>query len=208
MYLSVEDIRSEGVTTTQATDERVHGALVTATAMIDKLCGWFFEPRDMGFSVSGQGTPVVELPVPPIRLTQIRIGARDLSPEHFHVIGAPIPHPAFLTPKLICRNGYFPREADNVYAFGRWGYTVPSPNHPDGATPPEIRRAALLLVRRLLPLVGSDEAAACNDWRLVEERTRDQSYRMQPREDGPLTGDPEVDSILLRYRRPMALGAA
>ena len=50
---------------------------------------------------------------------------------------------------------------------------------------------------------------ARNRWRLLEERTRDQSYRLdRDARPAPLTGDPDVDTILGRYRRPTAMGAA
>ena len=50
---------------------------------------------------------------------------------------------------------------------------------------------------------------ARNRWRILEERTRDQSYKLdRVSRSGVLTGDPEVDEILLRYRRPAPMGAA
>jgi hypothetical protein len=56
----------------------------------------------------------------------------------------------------------------------------------------------------------TDDAAEARDrWRIIEEKTRDQSYKLdKPGDPGPLTGDPEVDRILTRYRRPAGLGAA
>ena len=45
----------------------------------------------------------------------------------------------------------------------------------------------------------------------IEERTRDQSYRLDPSkasESATLTGDPETDALLALYVRPTPLGAA
>jgi hypothetical protein len=91
----------------------------------------------------------------------------------------------------------------------RWGFTEPD-GTAEGRTPLEIRRVCILLVLRGIdPLAGAASSDARNRWRLVEERTRDQSYRMaELRVGNPLTGDPEIDAILARYRRPVGLGAA
>ena len=54
-----------------------------------------------------------------------------------------------------------------------------------------------------------DAPTADGPWRIIEERTRDQSYKLdrQGSGGGP-TGDPELDTILLRYRRPAPMAAA
>jgi hypothetical protein len=90
-----------------------------------------------------------------------------------------------------------------------WGYTEYD-GTPLGRTPSEIRRACMLLALRGVPPLGDDAAwDARNRWRLVSERTRDQSYQLSPADAfGALTGDPEADRILKRYRRPAGLGAA
>jgi hypothetical protein len=68
----------------------------------------------------------------------------------------------------------------------------------------------LLVLRQLPKLTDADSAAARSAWRLLEERTRDQSYRLAARRDAGevLTGDPEVDELIARYRRSAGLGAA
>ena len=48
-------------------------------------------------------------------------------------------------------------------------------------------------------------------WRIIEERTRDQSYRLDPARAATaarLTGDPEIDALLALYVRPTPFGAA
>jgi len=46
-------------------------------------------------------------------------------------------------------------------------------------------------------------------WRLIEERTRDQSYRLgTPPFATFITGDPEIDLVLMRYSRPAGLGSS
>ena len=211
MYATVDDLRAEGVTAAQATDERLASLIEEATAAIDRITGWFFEPRTLNLRLDGRGTPSLEPPVPPIELDRLAIDATELSLDSADlvVVGAPVA-PGFDAPRIsLTRGRVFPKGTGNVTAEGLWGYTEPD-GTPEGRTPLEIRRACMLLVLRLLhPLAGESSTDARNRWRILEERTRDQSYRLDGVKDtGPFTGDPEIDGVLLRYRRPPGLGAA
>ena len=211
MYATVDDLRAEGVTAAQATDERLASLIEEAGRTIDRITGWFFEPRAQTLALDGRSNPTIEPPVPPIRLDRLAVGDTDLSlsPDDLVVVGAPV-NPGFDSPRLTlrgCRS--FPRGKGNITAEGLWGFTEPD-GTPEGRTPLEIRRACMLLVLRLLhPLAGESSTDARNRWRILEERTRDQSYRLDGVKDtGPFTGDPEIDGVLLRYRQPPGLGAA
>ena len=211
MYASVEDLRAEGVTATMASDARLLALLVEACALLDRMTGWFFEPRAKTFQLDGRGTPTLELPVPPLQLDEVRIQGATISmhPDDLVIVGGPI-EPGFDAPRLTLRRAVFPHGVSNVEASGVWGYTE-SDGTPLGRTPLVIRRAAMLLVLRQLPkLTDADSATARSAWRLLEERTRDQSYRLAARRDAGvvLTGDPEVDELIARLRRPPGLGAA
>jgi len=211
VYASVEDLRAEGVTAAMASDARLLSLLVEAGALLDRVTGWFFEPRQKTFRLDGRGAPTLELLVPPLQLDEVRIFGATISmhPDDLVIVGTPV-ELGFDAPRLTLRRAVFPRGAGNVEASGVWGYTEPD-GTPLGRTPLAIRRAAMLLVLRQLPkLTDADSAAARSAWRLLEERTRDQSYRLAARRDAGvvLTGDPEVDELIARYRRPAGLGAA
>lgn len=210
MYASLADMRAEGVTPAQASDERLTALLVEASAFVDHVTGWFFEPRTMVLRMDGRGTPSLEPPVPPIRLDELLIDgvAASLAQDDIAIRGAPV-LPGFDAPRLTLARSVFPKGTDNVVANGLWGYTEPD-GTPTGATPPAIRRAVMLLVMRWLPLLGDAEAtAAKSQWRILEERTRDQSYRLSPLSSVGVTftSDPEIDLLLARYRKPIGLGA-
>jgi len=225
VYATVADLREEGVGASTCSDARLERLCDEATAAIDRVTGWYFEPRSRTYRVSGRGSSSVELPVPPIRVTRVLAEAEGgaafpllpgasyefpLDAEVLLVRGAPV-GPDFDGPRLTLRHGLrFPRGHGNVVVEGVWGFTEED-GTPDGRTPLAIRRACMLLVLRSLePLADEASFEARTRWRLVEERTRDQSYRLDAvKARGPvLLGDPEVDALLLPYVRPPPFGAA
>lgn len=211
MYASVADLRAEGVTLAAASDARLEALLTEADAFIDRVTGWFFEPRALTLRLDGRDTPTIEPPVPVVRLDALLLDGAPLSldADDLVVVGAPVA-PGFDAPGFTLRRGrVFTRGDGNVTAVGVWGYTEPD-GTPFGGTPFAIRRAAMQLALRVLPKVADADGSTASAWRLIEERTRDQSYRLA----APLglgvvfTGDPEIDQVLARYRRPPGLGAA
>lgn len=209
MYASVADVRAEGVSSEAASDARLASLLAEATSLVDCATGWFFEPRYSELQLHGSGKPELETPCPPIELQELVVDGERWAPSQIITIGSPV-QPGFFAPKLVAASGRFPKGRHNVRAKGIWGYTVPSEGCVHGITPPEIKRVAMLCTLRLLaPLAADESKDARHQWRLVEERTRDQSYRLEVRDSpGPFTGDPEIDRVLLRYRRPAGLEAA
>ncbi|HHH27239.1 MAG TPA: hypothetical protein ENK57_02665 [Polyangiaceae bacterium] len=211
MYATVADLRGEGVTEAQASDDRLLMLIDEASRLIDSVTGWFFEPRSMTFVLDGRGVPSVEPPVPPITLDRLAVNGSDISvaADDVLVVGAPI-QAGFDGPRLTLRHGRrFPPGRGNVEAGGLWGYTEDDGSS-SGRTPIEIRRACMLLVLRGMPSLADADAAgdARNRWRIIEERTRDQSYKLdRVQQSVVFTGDPEIDAILARYRRPAAMGA-
>ena len=79
MYATVADLRAEGVTVAQADDARLEALIDAATAEIDRVTGWFFEPRALTLTLDGRGAPTLELPAPPIRLDRVAIDSADIS---------------------------------------------------------------------------------------------------------------------------------
>ena len=183
MYASVADLRAEGATVAEASDERLLALLDEATFLIDRVTGWFFEPRLATLRLDGRGTPSLELPVPPIRLDRLAVGDLELSLafDDLVVVGAPV-QPGFDGPRLTLRHGSrFPRGHGNVLVEGLWGFTE-ADGTAEGRTPLAIRRACMLLVlRSLAPLADDAAFDARSRWRVIEERTRDQSIKLSPK---------------------------
>jgi hypothetical protein len=100
------------------------------------------------------------------------------------------------------------RVADgNVVVEGLWGFTEDD-GTPTGRTPPAIRRATMLLVlRSMAPLADDASFEARSRWRIIEERTRDQSYRLDPskqpaRRASPATRDRRAPCALREAHAP------
>jgi len=80
-----------------------------------------------------------------------------------------------------------------------------------GSTPVDIKYACMMLaVGRLATLASGGDESSINS-RVISESTRDQSYSLQalPTEEASygMTGNQQVDSILMRYQAPMRIGA-
>ena len=213
MYATVANLRAEGVTVAEASDARLRQLVEESSRLIDRVTGWFFESRAMTLRLSGRGAPSIELPVPSIRLDRLTLGNSELSidPSVLLIVGAPV-KPGFDGPRITLRHGRrFPRGHGNVVAEGLWGFTEDN-GSVKGRTPLAIRRATMLLVlRNLAPLADEASFEARSRWRILEERTRDQSYRLDAAKASTspiLTGDPEIDALLAPYMRPTPIGAA
>lgn len=208
-YCSVADLRAEGVTVSQASDTRLAALIDEASRTVGRLTGWFFEPRVRTYIVDGRGTPSLELPAPCLRLNRLSVNGSDLDVEADTVVIAGGPAAGIADdPRISLRWGRFPVGRGNVQVEGLFGCTEDD-GTPHGRTPLEIRRACMLLVlRAVAPAMSTESSDARSAWRLLEERTRDQSFRLDrdPR-SASLTGDPDVDAILVRYRRPAGMGA-
>lgn len=208
-YATLAEVRAEGLTVAEASDPRVEALIAEASDLIDRACGWWFEPRTLSFTVSGRGARSLELPVPPILITELRIHDEIVPLDEFAVTGSPAAGPR-RTVRLVSRR--FPEGVDNIEFSGSFGYVFPG-----SSTPAAIRRACIMLTVLLAPKLasGDSEAVLARARGLViEERTRDQSIRYaDPTQSGAkdrenLTGFADVDAILRHYRRPRDLGAA
>jgi hypothetical protein len=214
VYATVADLRAEGVTSAQASDERLAQLIDEASVFVDRDTGWWFEPRDLEVTLSGRGSPSIEPPAPTIHLTAMRIDrvSRPIDADALLIEGAPVRFVPF-DPRITRRDGHvFPHGIGNVVLAGTFGYTE-ADGSIVGRTPPAIRRVVMRLVLGLLPRVtdASASSEAWDRWRIVAEITRDQAVRYSPVADVLLRDaalDPELAAILSRYARPIGLGAS
>jgi hypothetical protein len=206
MYASVDELRDLGLAPPGASDDRLRRALADATALIDAVTGQFFEPRALSVALRGRGVPTLWTPVPLIRLDALWLdgAVSSLTADDLEIVGAPVIR-GLDGPRVTRLGAVFP--IASIRVDGLWGYTEPD-GSAVGATPRPIRHAALLLAARVF--LAPTDPDGRDRARIVEERTRDQSVRFaEPAAAGAsLTGDVELDRLLLPYLRPPRVGAA
>lgn len=118
--------------------------------------------------------------------------------------------------------GRFPKARKSVVVRGVFGYTELGPNDYNGETavdsqipisygqtPGPIARAATkLAIRYMVPFDDSDEMTKASS--VISEKTRDQSYTLAGVPDSELgfglSGDTEIDKILMMYMAPLDVG--
>lgn len=226
-YCTIADMRAEGVLESQYDDARVTTAIELSSRMIDMYTGRWFEPRTMDFTMDGSGQPSMLLEHPIISITDaliddVALAASDLIVYNRHITQNLLspddredPHVEIRQPlddSLLFKIGLkvWPRGQLNIRFQGVFGYTDYD-GTASGSTPALIQHACKLLTMRNLP--GMADVATREDaamaWRVIEHKTRDQSIKYSPADitkqgraaAGLYTGNPEIDMILLRYRK-------
>jgi hypothetical protein len=234
--LTVQDIRDEGVTTKLADDAKVESLILLAAEYIENFTGRWFEPRSRTFKLDGRGHaalflhhPIISIASVTIELTPgtvnpLPVDLDDLSVYNRHVREGLTDPDDRNNPKIeFFRSNedlrratpgsvflVFPEGRQNVTVEGVFGFTDYDALDPQGKTPPLIAEVAKRLVIRLLPLkVRQSLQGSGAIWKMV---TRDQRVEFgEPTRlaiQGAFTGDPEIDQILARYRRPPHIGVA
>ncbi len=233
-YCSLADLRAEGVSETDASRERLVSLVAMATRYIEEVTDRFFEPRFLTFRLDGKDSPDLLLSEPVIAIDEVRIvspwivggvwypGAINVYNRHLsmglvkpddrdaprvslvRIAVPPSMRPGFISDLI------FPRGTQNVEVKGVFGYTDPD-GSTTGGMPRLIREVCKRLVVRELPRLRDVDARedAQKRYRLTQEKTREQMYTLEAlRLHGAFTGDPEIDNLLVMFKRPADLGAA
>lgn len=211
-YATLVEARAEGVTTEQASDPRLQLLLDDASRFIDDATGWWFERRTATLRLDGTGLGWLALPAPPIAVTAVSVGGVALVAGDVAADGVPGELPdRRRAPQLWHPSGCWARGQRNVVVAGTFGFV-----EADGASPPPaIRTACLrLAIRDLTRLTDAEGQAERRAGEVFMETTDGHSYQrggVLPGAPGGwrnngLTGDPDIDRAIERYRRPPAGG--
>lgn len=120
--------------------------------------------------------------------------------------------------------GRFTRGRQTLNLWGVFGFTEIGPNDMSGetangnniplsygSTPEEIRYACMMLASGYLATIASGGDMSSKMSRVLSEKTRDQSYTLANVSEAEasfgITGNSQVDNILMRYASPMRIGA-
>ena len=156
-YCGIADLRAEGVTEEQMTDEQASQLIDLVCGYIDRVTGQWFEPRRKTVKLDGRGGQVLKLPVFLINSDEIRVD--DIPIDDYVLFNRISPEDDRNYPKIYRRTKW-PRGIQNIQIDGEWGYI-----EEDGTTPLLIKRAAIKLCLYNFPALGDAEAQEEKDLR-------------------------------------------
>lgn len=225
LYAMVSDVRAEGIGEKRLSDVRAQLLLQQVGNFIDNATGRTFAPVPKVLALDGSGKARLHVPEELVALDRVYLGRKgehgeareDVAVFNRHLTQRLQRPDDRNNPKLEREFYAFPCGRSNVHVAGVFGYTEWD-GSPMGRTPERVRRLALLLLIRELPVMGSaDRGEASMLWRVTQERTRDQSVTFAGPTSGSgrpgtallgaFTGDPEIDLIIASLVRPPTIRA-
>jgi hypothetical protein len=221
-YVTVDELRDEGAAST-VSDERLAELAEGASRFVDRVTGLFFELRKaQTYRLDGEDSPVLELPAPCITLTSVTISGAAVTDLTTSVVNRNRRETDdFWHPRLEWVTQYtrserafgvasrvrrWPRGQQNVVVVGDFGFV-----EADGSTPRLIRRAVRLLVIAIATPAGAMSTEQQNASRIVSESFGNYSYTLSDTalaaSQSGVTGQAEVDAILLQFERARKIAA-
>lgn len=233
LYCTANDVREEGYQDeAKFRAKRIDRLIQGASRDIERYTGRWFEPRTLDLVLDGSGAKTLEMPGPPIEIKEVRvlsgtdpidtrvIDLQDIVTFNRWLKGVVKPDDrndpriALVTSTRLRphRTGIFPRGEQNIQVSGIFGYTDRDVTvGPYGTTPEAIRRCCVLMVARELPEIRDYSSREDRQRRhlLRSEKADGQTfaYERHPR-PAKITGDPEIDSILVDFMAPPSMEAA
>jgi len=221
--ITLQDVRDEGVTISDADDARVTYLIGLAKQYITIATGGgLFTKETLTFNMDGSGARTLFLPVPVVSLTSIKIDGTVLDSTLYVVynrIGPP--YDDRYNPKIVMKGSpeytyygdkyfvrrkeyddpLFPKGQQNIELAGDFGFVEDS----NGTVCAPIKQAALaLVIREVKLLTDDDRKGEQRQDRVVSESIGDYSYSLSElaKSGGP-TGDSYIDQILADYHVPI-----
>lgn len=230
-YATVGEMRAEGASA-EMSASRILRAVLLAGQYIERVTGHWFEPRAAVYTLDGDGARILRLPAPIVGIVQVKTAwdqdfanADVVDPAEYRIYARHLSHGLVSSPddrfrprlervgSLDTSGAYWPEGHANVQVQGAFGFTDPDALLPAGRTPESISLACRLLAMRYLPQIADptrrDGPGGIRT--VVGESTRDQSitYAEPAWVAAPgsgMTGDQEVDALLLAFKRIPTVG--
>jgi len=234
-YVTVEEIRAEGVTAEMATDPRVQYAIALAQEYFEFQTLLFFNLRTaMSIRLDGTGTPVLELPAPAQAITSVKVDGQTVTevvdPSNPPSTGAFVNYNSreeddYWFPRLEMYGGPLTRLERAYYYGASTPYTANVRSiwpwgkknilvignfgfvETDGSTPVLVKQAILrLAIQKLKPLVKANPQSGM----LQSETLGSYSYSLgsNAQNHWGFSNDPVVDEIIANYTRIAAMRTA
>lgn len=223
MYISLQDLRDEDISTSELSDERALSLIIGWQAWLERMCGQFFVQREETVDFDGDGSRLLLLPLPIIECTELYINDDFDTPldTSYYVVynNNTYINDDRKNPKIKLKRNFNSRSIYRLtssYIFeigdrnqrivGKWGYV-----ESDGTTPLPIKKAIKMLVIASKEYLSDSDLDQLKVGRIVEEVTdrhrieySDLYNRLQT---WAPTGLTEVDLVIQSYRRPMRINA-
>lgn len=195
-YVSVAEMRSEGVTAALADDARVTAAIADVSRRAELAARTWWEARNKTLYVNGNGRSEIVLDYPLIALTSLTIDGAAVTGTTLRA--DPVTGLTFVLARSA--GNVFNSGSSNVVIVGSFGHLDMSGASP--ATPADIKWAIKRWAYLLLAQITDEDMAA--ERRMLVANNESVSGRSRSRGSfiAPLSGDPEVDRIISSYRRP------
>jgi hypothetical protein len=221
-YLTLADIRAEGITVGELSDDRANLLIAGWEQWFEKASGNFFVSQTLDLYFDGDGSRLLQLPVPIIECTALYINddfTTPLDSSQYVVYNRRGPvqddrkNPRIKLKRSSSSSIYsaaggscFAMGDQNVLVSGEWGYT-----ESDDSVPSAVSRAILILVLTTMGQMSDSDIDQLKAGRVVEEvtdRHRIQYSDLYDRlKKWAPTGLTEVDLALQMYRAPMRIDA-
>lgn len=214
-YVTVSDLRSEGVPSDPYSDEEVQAAIDFASEYIERITLKYFEARTETRTFDGNGSETLPLDMPIVTLTKVewqQFGNSPLVEQPLTEFKAynRVPTDQYYPKIAIFRSnswdiesryfGVFPRGTLNIAVTGSWGWLE---KQADGTlvTPKQIKKIVKILAVAWLDQIGGGGLlSVLRSYGITEEKTDRHSYKLsEAMSGGSLTGIPIVDMVLRRY---------
>jgi len=228
-YISIQDVRDEGLTQAQYSDAKVLSYIETWQAFLDRACRQWFIPKTLVLKVDGTDSDSIHLGVPIISIDYIKINdsTTNLSTDLYRVYSEIVYPDNRRNPRIkLVRNndnlsiyespiGYgelkFRKGRKNQEIKGNFGFV-----EADGSVPKLIKRALLKLVIEKLtkPVYGplpSGVTPPSSISAILEETTDGHKIKYDSASVATksgisgMTSDQEILDIIKLYRAPLGV---
>ena len=232
-YITIEDLRDEDITEAELSDDRATVLITYWSKWIDLMTGQFFDGRSDTIYLDGDGSRLLQLPIPIIECTSLHMNDdfTNAIPSSYYAVynsRGPVQDDR-KNPRIKLKmagtsifsassSGLFEIGDRNQKITGVFGFVEPGfvEGEEEGdpityITPDPIKRAVKILVNITKDNLGDDAIDQLKVGRLVEEVTDRHRATYSDLYDrlgawNP-TGITEVDLVIQQYRRPMIVTA-
>jgi hypothetical protein len=229
-YVTVNDIRAEGVTPADASDERIGARIAKWESIVERMTRNIFrviEPGPLAFD--GNNDRLLHFNLAIVEATEVKINSEStaLQASEFRAYtGKSLPRDDRWNPKIELL-GYrrvqqdvspiYTSSTHDIFVKGyeqevtaKWGFVEPDPDNPGGyRTPPPVKCAIIsLVIRDLRGYFEQYFQGQANSLNLPKKRERTDDHEIEWSEFKIDSGDfmaaipPDIQEILAMYRGP------